>query len=385
MQRLLPHQVKYASGYKDKAFLVHEGGTGKTVCACVWLRDGKDVYALVVCPKRVVEKWKDALSLWQTKAIVLSKEQFKKAPYRKYSAIVIDEADEFASPLFTKSRSALSEKMYTLIKEHNEGVPVALLTATPIRSTPWNLHTLLCFLGIYLDWKIWREKFFYLQYPDHGKFRFLKRPAWMPKPTWRSDIRPYLEKFADIVLLKDCVDSLPPVQELEIKIKGEPFPGTDEVEPRRRFVEEHKHEQVGKGDVIVSIGKEYRKVLVVAYYVEQVEALAKELSKDRLTYMVHGGVKDQENILKEANSVDECFLVVQASLGSGFDADSFSSVVFASMSYAVRDYIQMKFRVRRIHNLHPVIYYSLIGGRCDRAVKNNVDLGKDFVPSEWSL
>jgi len=99
--------------------------------------------------------------------------------------------------------------------------------------------------------------------------------------------------------------------------------------------------------------------------------------------MVHGSVKNQEEILKEANEVDECFLLVQASLGSGFDADSFSCIIFASMSYRVRDFVQMKYRVRRIHNLHPVTYYYLINGRCDKMVKEAIDLGRDFVPSEY--
>lgn len=379
---LLPHQVKFAKDYSGPRLLVHEGGTGKTICAAVWLRDGRDDFALVICPKRVVKKWEDTLKKWDTKAVVLSKEQFKKLSPKNWSAIVVDEADEFASPLFTKARSGLSEALYNQVKAYPD-IPVLLLTATPIRSTPWNLHSLLCFMGHYISWKAWRDKFFYLQYPDFGKYRFLTRPAWMPKPDWRTMIRPYLEKYADIVLLKDCVEDVPPVYEEVVTVKSGKFPGTDELEPRRRFVAEHLHEQKDKPKKILEIGKEYRKVLVVAYYVEQVEELGRVLAKDRKTYVVHGGIKDQEALLKEANEVDECFLVVQASLGAGFDADTFSCVVFASMSYAVRDLVQMRFRVRRIHNLHPVVYYYLIGGRCDTAVKNNVDLGKDFVPSAW--
>ena len=376
------HQIKFAKGYKDKDLLVHEGGTGKSVCAAVWLHDGRDGDALVVCPKRIVKKWQETLETWQTKATVVSKDGFKKLPPKQWSALIIDEADEFASPLFTKARSKLSEALYTLVKTYPD-TPTLLLTATPIRSTPWNLHSLMAFSGQYVDWKKWREAFFYLQYPDYGKFRFLRRPAWMPRPDWRTKIRSVLEKNSDIVLLRDCVTELPAVEEKTIKLKSGKFPGTDEVEPRRRFVVEHLHEQTIKPQEILRIAKGYRKVLVVAYYVEQVKVLEKELSKDRQTYAVWGETKNQEEILKEANSVDECFLIVQASLGSGFDADTFSCVVFASMSYAVRDFSQMKFRVRRIHNLHPVVYYYLIGGRCDKAVKDNVDLGRSFVPSEW--
>lgn len=375
--KLLKHQIKYAQGYKDKAFMVHEGGTGKTVCACVWLKDGRDRDAIVIVPKRIVIKWQEALKLWGTKALVVSKEQFKKIPIREYSAIVVDEADEFASPLFTKGRSQLAATLYNLVKAYPK-MAVALLTATPVRSNPWNLHTLFCYLGIYVEWKDWRSKFFTLEHKP-----YMRHPAYFPREDWRSHMRGLLEKYADIILLKDCINDLPPVTEKVINITNEKFKDSRELTPTARFVEEHKYEQLNKPKKIIEIGKNYRKILVVAHYVEQVETLNKELSKDRLTFMVHGGVNGQEEILRKANGVDECYLVVQASLGAGFDADSFSCVIFASMSYRVRDFVQMKFRVRRIHNLHPIVYMILLSNRCDKAVYAMIQKGKDFIPSEW--
>ena len=377
---LKPHQVKYAKGYKDKALLAHETGSGKTVCACVWLKDGRDIDALVVCPKRVLNKWRVELRKWGTEGTVVSKEQFKKTPIRQWSAIILDEADEFASPLFTKGRSQLSESMYNLIRAY-PNMPVLLLSATPVRSNPWNLHTLLCFIGIYIDWKKFREVFFVLEYRP-----FMNRPAYFPVSDWRKRIRVLLEKHADIVLLRDCVDELPPFEEVITLVKSEKYSNNDILQPKEAFVDEHRHEQKNKLKTILEIAKGYRKVLVVAYYVEQIKELEKQLSKDRLTYAIHGGTKDQEKLLKEANSkyTDECFLIVQASIGCGFDADTFSCVIFTSMSYSVRDLVQMRGRVRRTHNLHPVIYHYLMGGRCDKAVYKNVQLGKDFVPSTWN-
>lgn len=376
--KLLPHQVKYANGAKDKDLLVHEGGTGKTICACVWLHDKRDSDALVICPKRIVKKWHTALKEWQTKATVVSKEQFKKLPQKEWSAIVVDECDEFSSPLFAKGRSQLSKSLYELIKTYN--VPTLLLTATPIRSSPWNLHTLLCFIHVYYDYKKWREEFF-----DLLRLPYLPRPAWIPKKDWRIKIRKYLEKHADIVLLKDCVEYLPPVIEEVRETKCSPFKNEKEWTAIAAFVALHRHEQEFKVEEINIIAKEYRKVIVVAYFVEQIESIGSRLSKSRETFVVHGGTKNQEEILKKANEVDECFLVIQSSLGAGFDADTFSCVIFASMSYRVRDFVQMKFRVRRIHNLHPVSYYYLLGGKCDKAVFDQVQKGRDFIPSEYMI
>lgn len=377
--KLYEHQEKFKESNPNKALLVWEGGTGKTVGACEWLKLGRDSNALVICPKRVVKKWEEELKKWGTKATVVSKEQFKKLDTYPWSAIVVDEADEFASPLFNKSRSQLSTALYEQVL-HYPNIPIILLTATPIRSNPYNLHTLLCYMGHYVDWKKWRDRFFIYQ-----KRPFLRHPAWFPRPNWQKDIREVLERHADIVLLKDCIKDLPTVTEefIETKPKGKFVKDIDWLEPSKIFVEEHKFEQNDKIKYIKELGKEYRKVLVVAHYTDNVNELEKELSTDRLTFAVQGSTKDQEAILLEANEVDECYLIVQASLGAGFDADSFSVMVFTSMSYKVRDYVQMKYRIRRIHNLHPVKYVYMLGGRCDKAVYNTIKRGKDFVPSEY--
>lgn len=371
---LLPHQKKYAKGYPDKGFLVHEGGTGKTICAAVWLRDGRDEDALVLCPKRVQKKWQETLNDWETRATVLSTHQGKIHPIKKWSAIVVDECDEYASPLFMKGRSAMATKLYELIKA-NPDTPVLLLTATPIRSSPHNLHSLLCYLGKYAAFPEWRARFCTLTFPV--QLPYLVHPSWIPNDNWRTEIRKELEKHADIVLFKDIEDDLPPVEERIITTRCKPLTDTKD------FIAQRRNEQTTKASAVLELGKEFRKVLVVAYFTEQIEQLEKALKRDRQTFVVQGSTKNQESILKEANETDECYLIVQASLGAGFDADSFSCVVFVSLSNSVRDHVQMKYRVRRIHNLHKVLYAYMLGGPCDTKVYENIKSGRDFVPSEW--
>lgn len=374
----LKHQAKFNSkNYNGSNILVHEGGTGKTVCGCLWLRWRKD--GIVVCPKRVVKKWKKALTDWGATAEVVTPDQFVKMIQDRRRPIVIDEADEFASPLFLqKSRSKRTEAMYNYIREYDP--ETLLLTATPVRSNPWNFHTLLCLSGTYIDWKKWRDEFFMLKTPDDWGFGYLQRPAYIPVPHWRIKVRKYIEEYSDIVLLRDCVKELPPIITEKIDI---PTPYFEVTEDAYDFFAKHKWEQQNKAKAILEKGKDFRKVLVVAYYREQIDELAKVLKKDKDTFVLHGGVKDQEAVIEEATASDDCYFIVQASIGAGFDGDTFSSIVFASMSYAVRDFVQMMFRVRRIHNLHPVDQTFLFGGDCDKAVYENVQLGRDFVPSEW--
>ena len=372
----LPHQIKFKKGYSHKVLAVHEGGSGKTYCGCLWLSDNRDSDALVICNKRIIKKWQESLKECGTKATVVSKEQFKKLPVKQWSAIVVDEADEFASPLFTRQRSQLSTTLYELIKKYPD-MPIFLATATPVRSSPANLHSILCFRGVYIPWKDWRNEFYTLE-----RRPFLPRPAYFPVEGWRSKMRPILEKYADIVLMKDIIDV--PVNPEPIFVKTPCSPFTASVEVPKTFHNEHRHEQEGKYKAIRQIGKDFRKIIVVAYYVEQIEALQRALSQNRETFMVHGQVKNQEAILKQANEEsDECFLVVQASLGVSWDGDNFPCVVYASMSHKVRDYIQMGYRLTRIRNLHPVNEYHLWGGKWDKKVYETIKSGFDFIPSKW--
>ncbi len=361
----------------DKMLLVWEGGTGKTIASIEWLRAGRDDNALVVCPKIIVKKWKETLKDWGVNATVLSKEDFKKSKQKQWSALVIDEADNFASPLFIKGRSQLATALYEQVKAYPD-TPIILLTATPIRSTPWNLHTLLCYLDKYIDWKQWRERFFKLE-----NRAFMNTMAWFPRDNWRTEIRKELELHADIVLLRDCIDEVPRINEEVVVLSEKKYIPPEDLETTKLISDQHRFEQHNKAKEVKRIAKNYRKILVVAYFVEQIQALEKELKKERTTFAVYGGTQNKESILKEANEVDDCYLIVQASLCAGFDADTFSCAIFASMSYSVRDFVQMKYRMRRIHNLHPVKYYYLLAGKWDKNIYEAVKRGRDFVPSEY--
>lgn len=374
MSTLYKHQQKFLSLNPDKALCAFEAGTGKTKVAVEWLRSRQD-NALVVVPKRIQEKWKKELG--DVKATVVTKEQFKKLSFKNPSALVLDEAHYFSAPLFTKGRSQLAERTYNFIKDNPE-MPVLLLTATPISSNPANLHTLLCYIGQYIPWPKWRNHFYTLQ-----RLPFLPRPAWIPRTDWRTRIQPILLRHAHVALMSECVDYLPPVTEETILCPSKPFKDNPEWEPMASFVAEHRFHQKEKPKLIREIGEKYRKVIVIAHFRDQIEELYKQLSKDKQTYVLHGGTKDPEQVIKDAQEDIECYFIVQNSVAQGWDADTFSVMIFASMSYSVVHHIQTKSRIRRIHALKPVKYFYLICGKPDEAIFNQIKKGKDFIPSEW--
>jgi len=369
-------QEKFLSSNNDYAMLCCEAGTGKSHTAGNWLcQKQRKERAVIFCPKQIVTDWQERA---ETENVYTPQTILKQDLPERPTAIIVDEADAFASPLFVpRKRSKCADKLYNYIRQ-NPQAHVLLLTATPVRSTPWNLHTLLCYIGRYIDFKDWREKYFSLDTP-----RYMTRPAYFPRPGWQKQMQEVINEHATVALMKDMVDELPPETYEVIKLKPPKYEKNEEWEAAKQFVEDHLLEQAGKNKEITRISKGYRKVVLVVHYRQQIDELYKKLSKERETFVLDGRTKDVDGTIKAAEASDECYFIVQASVGAGFEIPSFSCMIFASQGYSVRNYVQMKARIRRINALKPVIYYTLQGGRCDKMVYESIELGKDFVPSEY--
>lgn len=356
--------------------LCAEAGTGKSYTAGEWCKQsGRNKNPVVFCPKQIVGDWKTRTP----EASVYTPQTILKADLPPLpTAIIVDEADAFASPLFLPTkRSKCAEKLYNYIKQ-NPQAHVLLLTATPVRSTPWNLHTLLVYMGKYIPFKDWRDKYFYLDQP-----RYMSRPGYFPRPGWQKMMQEVIDGNATVALMKDMVDELPPETYEIIKLKPPTYEKNEEWEASKQFVEDHLLEQGGKVKEITRISKGYRKVVVVAHYRQQIDELYKNLSRERETFVLDGRTGNVESVIAAAEVSDECYFIIQSSVGAGFEIPSFSCMIFASQSYSVRNFVQMKARIRRINALKPVIYYHLLGGRCDRLIYESIKEGKEFVPSEY--
>lgn len=377
--KLYPHQEKFLNDNPDYAILCWEVGTGKTHASKLWVKSGgRDKNAVVLCPKQIVSDWRgDNLTVY-------SFEQFKKASNEgalpsNPSAIIVDEADGMASPLFVaKSRSQRTEALYNYVMSNPE-VHILLLTATPVRSTPWNMHTLLVLSRMVSpdSWKAYRERFFALT-----NMPYLPRPAWLPKVGWQKMMPRLIDKYTYTALMSDLVD-LPPETHGVIKLKEPDYESNEEWEPAKQFAEDHRLEQGGKDKEIKRISRGYRKVVVVCKYRSQIDGLKASLSRERETFVLDGRTRDVGAVIADAEASSECYLIIQAQVGAGFKLPSFAVMIFASMSYGARDAIQMRGRIKRINALKALKYFYLQAGRCDRMVYNAVQKGLDFVPSVY--
>lgn len=365
-----PHQQRIIDLNPKKILLNWEARCGKSLPAAIWIdhpcRAGN---TYIITPKQNVEDWKKM----GTKATVLSKENFKKQLYtiKNPTAVVIDEIHAFGSPLFLKGRSQLATALYTLVKM-NPHCDIMGLSATMIRQDAWSLHSMLCYVGIYYDWKKWRDEFF-----DYVKLPFLRFPAWMPKSDWRINIRKYLEKHCDIVSLKDVVKYLPPVETKIIKIKQEKYVRpTDKVVT---WVDEHYWEQQGKVEEILKLG--YKKVILVCKYTEQIDFIAEKLKKEKPVFILDGRSKDQSAVKKQAQEAEECYFIVQSSMGETWDGWNFGCMVFVSLGHSCYQHTQMVGRQRHLQHLRPVEVIYLVGGIWDQRIYDTVvTKGKTFNP-----
>ena len=207
---------------------------------------------------------------------------------------------------------------------------------------------------------------------------FLPRPAWFPKKDWRRRANELLRKYADIVSLKDCVDYLPKEEDVILNI----------VTPLRRYspdefrtwTTDHRQEQIDKHKTILGFG--HRKLIIVCHYTEQIDELKEKLEDNRPTFILDGRTKDQAEVIKEAQAEEDCFLIVQASMGEGFDGYMFDAIVFASMPHTVRFHTQMRGRLTTLDPAHikPKIFYYLLGGKWDKKIFKAIMAGEDWNP-----
>ena len=169
---LLPHQEKVVLENKPKVLLDFECRVGKTLPACHWIDNPSQAgNTFIICKKSNKKSWQ----AMGTQATVYTKEEFKKIAHtiKNPTAIVVDEVHRFGASLFVKPRSDLATSLYNLLREY-PNCHFMGLSGSMVRNSPWSFHTLMCYIGVYYDWKKYREEMFQLE-----EKRFIKRPIWM--------------------------------------------------------------------------------------------------------------------------------------------------------------------------------------------------------------
>lgn len=318
----------------------------------------------------------------------LTKEEFKKlwATLDKHDTVIVDEAHHFAG-----TKSQLTKTLRAYLKKWK--VPYRLfLTATPYRSSPWDIYTLAKHLGYDWSWPQFDYLFFEDKYVGRG------RKIRSPKPDIENDIAALVAKIGDIVNIEDCADI--PEQVFDV----ETFDLTKDQEKAKlnsydantivRFTHHHEIENgflkgdgyvddqfftSNKEERIVELCEETDKVIVVCRYHGQMAQLASKLSAlPKPVFQINGKVRDRHGVVLQAEEAKRAVVLVQAACSEGYELPSFPLMIFASLDFSYVNYKQMLGRILRLNKLKKNVYLHLVSKGIDAAVYSAIMNKKDF-------
>jgi len=387
------HQDDLQALSPDKYLLVWDCGTGKTKAA-IDLVEQKTFDVLVIVPKALVKSWEKEIKQWsngKTAYEIQTKETFKKnelqKTIRRYDAVIIDEAHNFAG-----MKSQMSKSMIAYLKKHEINY-VYCLTATPFLSQPWNVYRLGQILGTHWGYQKFEYTFFY-------SFNMGGRMVPMLKSGTEEKLAEYVHKLGIPVRMDEAVDDLPESTMLTefFKLSKEQEKLMEEAydpNPLVRFTREHQicggtlkgdeftDSIIFKSDKrqrVLDLAEKNDKLVVVCRYNLEIDALENALREvGSKVYVVRGDTKDRHGVLQSARNDDKAVLLVSAACSEGWEFPECRIMVFYSYDFSLKNYIQLLGRIQRINKIAKRTYLSLIvKGTIDEDVMDNISKKKSF-------
>lgn len=398
---LYKHQKDFISSSPEKHLLAWGTGTGKTA-SLIKGADKIKAKALIVVPKSLVDNWKREIKKWSDgngNFTIITKEKFKKlyTTFKDMDALIIDEAHHFSGHKSQLHKAALDFIKINKIKY------VWLATATPYRSTPFNIFALGNLLGRNWNWFKFNNTFFTMIKMGYRKFPKLKTLiGTIPVKEYIADIIKGLGTtvaMSDVVdipdhvwLREDFVANREQLTALESLTDSTPLArlskvfqilnGTlksDGYIPDQEF-------KCDKFDRTIEILTEHNKIAVICRHTRELERFNEHLRSKchRKVYILNGKTpqEDRDSIIQDFNNSDDCVMLIQAKVSEGYNLYT-PVMVFYSMDWGLVEWTQMIGRPVRLDNLKSVIYINLIyKDTIDEAVYKSVVIEKQEFQAE---
>ncbi len=424
--------------------LLMEMGTGKTIVsiavAGAMYKEGKIKRLLVVCPLSVVGVWQEEFekfavfpySLTVLKGtLAKKKEQLKNLPGNGLQVVVVNYesawrleqelliynadliiADE--AHKLKENRTSQSKGMHHLGDKARYKM---LLTGTVITNRELDVFSQYRFLNTQIfgtSFYAFRNRYFDMG--GYGQHTPIFR-KWMT-----GDFLQRMHSIAFRVTKAECLD-LPAITE-EIRnvdleddaakiydsIEDESYAELDESEVTTANIltrllrlsqitggfltdDEGNINSISKAkldalsDIIDSTMAEDKKIVVMARFVPEMDAIQEMLEKKHIgCAVIRGGVKDRDAEIRRFQYDDKCrvFLGQIAAAGLGITLTAASTMVFYSMDYSMSNFEQAKARIHRAgqkDNCHYIylVCRSTVDRKVIRALSDKVNLAKLLV------
>ncbi len=398
------HQTRILAKNPARQMLVWSTGSGKTL-ALLSLADKNAEGVLIIVPKSNVKQWEAKFKeygLGPMHAVVMSKENFRKEykTLERFEAVICDEIHHFSGHTSLMHKALLKYLQRTRPKYFWSG------TATPYRSTPFNIFALARLHGDHgINYVQFREKTHHPRYLG-------PRMIWEKNEDeeTRQYLHAILSQFSDFVKLDDCFDVPDQVdmdpEEIELNslqkraiadiklVETNPLVLTSKMHQieagslkGNEFADDVPDYGSAKDDRIVELAGEHGKLLVFCRYNLQIERLSEKLRALGYSVYTITGANTEEHyaITQIAEGQAQCVVIAQIQVAAGWELPSVGVVVYASMSYSYLDLVQSRGRVIRANKLGKHVFMYLIGGPVDKAVLQSVRDKRDFDPAEFDV
>jgi SNF2 family DNA or RNA helicase len=136
-----------------------------------------------------------------------------------------------------------------------------------------------------------------------------------------------------------------------------------------------------------SVIEDNNKIVIIARFVAEMDAIQKMLEKKHLNYaVVRGGITNRDEQIHAFQNDADCKVFVGqiAAAGLGITLTAASTMVFYSMDYSMSNFDQCKARIHRVSQTKPCHYIYLtckntVDVKVLRALRNKINLAKSLV------
>jgi len=371
-------------------------GVGKTYVSLGLLDIHQVQKPVIIVPKGLRTQWQ----IEAPHARVLTKEYVRdhlnellEESSEDWQAIVTDEFHHFLG-----MKSDMSKALLKILAKHKPQYFYAL-TATPYRSTPWDVYRLMQFFGKQFSYKAFEERFFFRipirKKNPNSNFAVRTIPKPRKDPATRNVLINMIRSVGSVVAMEDCFDvpeqvfeviyvSLTDSQRAGIDSLTELMPMTycnyvqqicggvlkaDDYRPEQEFETE-------KYDVVTNLIESNDQMIVVCKYRAELEMLKRKLAKDYPKLhiaLIHGDINNRHEVLRECEKKEKYVLLVAAQCSEGWELKKCPLMVFYSYDRALTNYVQMIGRIQRADNLKKNVYISILTrGEVDEDVYQSV-------------